>query len=311
LVELGLEKASIVDLPLLVSSNVALYGLAAEEYTEIGENTTTPNSPLFALPLAVKLVTDNVLSAAPPVITLDEYNKYTAFFTVETNNEAAWTLQGIDPLELDVTPTSGTGRQAVVVKLAQNFNWDGEDFHCIPIKAVSAINPLISATVNVHAEKYTTTRNALIPKQTAGTAFDHSLTSAETIATWGTLQAWNGTVAGLNNFPFLEHVFDAPHRVQSWSLQSVGTTTGRRATTLVLWGQTQDDTWKILDIASVTTTSFYTANKPREDRTVHHRLLESHRHQWKSARHFGKTSTLAEPEYHRLPSLHWNRRRFD
>jgi hypothetical protein len=97
----------------------------------------------------------------------------------------------------------------------------------------------------------------------------------------------------LEQFPSVEVSFDVPHRIRSWSLQSVG---GRNyentgavfeslATVLVLWGRTLDGKWKILDLARTRTgmtwdewgneqwsdtSELYTATKTRLDRPVQH-----------------------------------------
>jgi len=92
----------------------------------------------------------------------------------------------------------------------------------------------------------------------------------------------------LEKFPSVEVSFDVPHRIRSWSLQSVGNknyeNTGAvfesLATVLVLWGRTLDGKWKILDLARSATdydhesgessSELYTARKCRMDRPVQH-----------------------------------------
>jgi len=236
-------------MPLHVSAALTLTSLPVDRYTGNGEETTpTPTTP-FSLPLSIILKTAHFLTITPPVITLDEDNNYTAFVAVETNDDAPWTLPSVNP-QLSVSHSSGTGRTAVVVQKAENFDWDDEDFHDIPLTAVSTIEPLTidpleypdidgnyteSDSTDVHVERYTPTRNALIPKQSATPSFNHSLTDFGNAGQWSGL-TWNSTVEQLAQFPTLEHTFDRPHRVRSWSLQSVGTQqSGRRsATKLVL-----------------------------------------------------------------------------
>jgi hypothetical protein len=92
----------------------------------------------------------------------------------------------------------------------------------------------------------------------------------------------------LERFPSVEVTFDTPHRVRSWSLQSVGkgnleTAFEAQATVLVLQGRTLDGTWKILDLARTPNEyvydyetsessyhALYTDDKIRVDRTAQH-----------------------------------------
>ena len=99
-VTLGLEKR-LLDIPLNVQSSLTLRNHTALGYTGNGTNTGSTGVSVD-LPLSMELTTPHHINITPPVITLDEYNNNTAFFTVETNDDTAWTLQGIDPLELDV-----------------------------------------------------------------------------------------------------------------------------------------------------------------------------------------------------------------
>jgi hypothetical protein len=105
-------------------------------------------------------------------------------------------------------------------------------------------------------------------------SFDHSLTNFGCAGQWtdGLGSHWTA-LDNIQNFPTIEVTFDKAHRVRSWSLQSVGNgnTLARLATTFVLRGQTLDNEWKILDIAQLSSYNFYSNDKIREDRTVHHR----------------------------------------
>ena len=97
----------------------------------------------------------------------------------------------------------------------------------------------------------------------------------------------------LEHFPAVEISFDTPHRIRSWSFQSVGNkiyeNTGAvfesLATVLVLWGRTLDGKWRVLDLArsrngttrdeygyeySSDTSELYTETKTRVDRAVQH-----------------------------------------
>ena len=164
-VELGLEKP-ILDLPLFVSSELKLRNHTSFKYTGNGEE--TENTLPVTVPLSILLKTPHTVKITPPMITLDEYNNYTSFVAVETNDGENWSFQNIDP-RLNVMPSYGTGRTAVVIKTIDGFDWDGEDFHNIALTAESTVGTsTISDTVNVHVERYTPTCNALIPKMESG-----------------------------------------------------------------------------------------------------------------------------------------------
>jgi len=187
-VELGLEKPLLKN-PLKVEASLQFYAKGVARYTGSGETTATTD-PVFLDLLAV-LKTFHAITISPSVMTLDEDNNYTSFVTVETNDGAEWTLEPVDP-RLTITPTSGTGRGAVVVKKSATFN-PTENFVNIPITATSTANAvtypdidgdrIVSDTAEVHVEQYTPQHNALIPKMLSNTSGERNgnLTSSVTI----------------------------------------------------------------------------------------------------------------------------------
>ena len=280
-VNLQFEKL-LLAIPRLIESALSLRAGTADRYTGVGTNTTTSTLPL-TLPLTIRLTMPHAIKVTPPVITLDEDNNYTSFITVETNDGDTWSLPTNHP-SLTFTPSTGTGRTAVVIKKDVLFNWNNLNFHDISITATSTVDAvtITSDLIHVHLERYTETRNALIPKQSGASlaipsaweSFKHTLTDA------GSAGAWAGGTFAVNNlagFPTIDVALDQPHRIRSWSLQSVNTSTGQRATRLILSGRTMDGQWKILDdtgtLNTSGSTSFYHANKPRIDRPVRHTAL--------------------------------------
>jgi hypothetical protein len=130
-------------------------------------------------------------------------------------------------------------------------------------------------------------------------AFDHSLTlngfagrfTAGLYAAGNTLATHTGDInphalENLECFPTVEVSFDMPHRIRSWSLQSVGdknyeiteTVFESFATVLVLQGRTLDGTWHILNLARTQNSNddwsgiseLCTAAKIRVDHPVQH-----------------------------------------
>jgi len=124
-------------------------------------------------------------------MTLDEDNNYTTFCAVETNDGAEWTLAPVDS-RLTVTPTTGIGRGAVVVKKAASFD-NTEHFYNIPLLATSTANAVaypdidgdrtVSDTAEVHVEQYAPKHNALIPRMVSNTSGeqDGTITSGVTV----------------------------------------------------------------------------------------------------------------------------------
>ena len=282
-VELGLEKMPLA-LPLDFLSGFSLLGRGVDRYTGVG--TATVTTAQIDVPFAVTLKTPHQIKITSEVLTLDEDNNYTSFVAIETNDDTGWTL-ATNNTKLTASPTSGTGRAAVVVKKAASFNLS-IPFDSVTLTAVLTVGTsTVSDTSAVHLEKYEPTQNALIPKQQTG-AFNHSLTDFGNIGTWG----WQPTetfplqwaLDNLENakFPKIELTFAQAHRIRSWSLQSVGEYYGylggdywskRVAATLVLQGWTGDNQWKILDVVKLS--NFYVNTKPRVDKTVQHRELVS------------------------------------
>ena len=268
---LDFEKPILI-LPLHVSSNLELRFAVGKKFTDNG-NGADENYPAVALPLSVILKTTHACIVTPSVITLDEDNNYTSFVAVEANDGINWTLPNVDP-RLTVSATSGTERMGVVVRKNTAFSLNDTDFHNITLTAQSVVDSLVypdidgnyteSDTVNVHVEAYKHTRNALIPKQSQEGSFDHTLTNDSRIN--GTIGTFD--VNNIDTFPSIGHKFanGELHRIRSWSMQSIGAGTGRRATRLILSGKTLDGEWIILDDTAATITS--TTSKTRADRIV-------------------------------------------
>jgi len=201
---------------------------------------------------------------------------------------------GINPLTLMVNAHDGTfilpmnntsewivdwGDDDAVIADSSTFDWDGEDFQNLVLEAESTVDSnTIYAEANVHVERYTPTRNALIPRQTDNSvipdgwqSFDNTLTNFGSPGNWKA-----GTFAqdNLTGFQYIEATLDEPHRIRSWSLQSVGQGSGQLATRLILSGKTLDGEWKILDdVRGLSTSNFYMSSKPRMDRPVRNRKL--------------------------------------
>jgi hypothetical protein len=186
-VELGLEKPPLT-LPLTVQSAMQLYGRAVDRYT--GNAETIEKTVPIVLPLLAILKSAHTINITPPIITLNEDNNYTSFLAVEANDGADWSFQNVDP-RITVTPASGTGRTAVIVKEAgdRSQELEGEGnyfFENVPLTIVSSVNPVIypdidgnyevSDTAHVHVEQYTPTRNALVPKMESETAAGVAIT---------------------------------------------------------------------------------------------------------------------------------------
>ena len=295
-VELGFQKMPLT-LPLRFQSALSLCGRAVERFTGSGETVETTNEIL--LPLTVILKTAHRINITPAILTLDEDNNYTSFVAIEANEGANWTLAPVNS-KLTVTPSSGTGRAALVVKAVgrpQTVNISNVEK--VTLTATSTVNAATYPDIDgaytatntsaVHIEQYAPARNALIPKMTrnstaissaasdAWKSFDHSLTSFGGAGQWvdGLGSNWTA-LDNIDSFPAIEITLDKAHRVRSWSLQSVGTgnSLGRLASMLVLRGQTLDNQWKILDIAGLSY-NFYSNDKIREDRTVHSREVVS------------------------------------
>jgi len=171
------------------------------------------------LPLSVILQTPPKFKITPSDITLNETNGYTSVVSIEANDDVNWTLT--PGSGLDVSSTSGKGSEMRVVKVdASTFNWGNDDFHTLILTAEPTVNPNnLSGTVNVHLERYTATKNALIPRKTG--ALDQTLTGSQSVGTWSTSATFTG-INSLTNFPTIEEVLESPHRIRSWSLQSVG-----------------------------------------------------------------------------------------
>jgi hypothetical protein len=173
-VELGLEKPLLSN-PLKIEANLQLYANGVNRYMGSGETTATTDPIILDL-LAV-LKTAHAIKIIPSVMTLDEDNNYTTFCAVEVNDDTDWTLEPVDS-RLTVTPTSGTGRAAVVVKKADSFHLTGH-FENVLLTAVSTASTppypdidgfeQVSDTAEVHVEQYFPTHNALIPKMLSNT----------------------------------------------------------------------------------------------------------------------------------------------
>jgi len=179
-VELGLEKPPLKN-PLKIEAELKLYAKGVSRYTGNGETVET-TAPVI-LDLLALLKTTHAVTISPPVMTLDEDNNYTTFCAVETNDGADWTLTPVDP-RLTVTPTSGTGRAAVVVKTADGrpqaaAEEEGWFFGNIPLTVTSTANVTtypdidgertVSDSAEVHVERYTPKYNALIPRMFSNT----------------------------------------------------------------------------------------------------------------------------------------------
>ncbi|MCL2711645.1 MAG: hypothetical protein FWE95_12270, partial [Planctomycetaceae bacterium] len=263
-VKLSLEKFPL-PIPLLDQSELELRSSAVEHYIDNGGG--TKGTTQISLPLSVIVQTPPKFKISPSDITLNETNGYTSLVSVEANDDANWTLTPGSGLV--VSPTSGKGSEMRVIKIdASTFNWGNADFHTLTLTAEPTVNPNnLSGAVNVHIERYTATKNALIPKKTG--ALDQTLTGSQSVGAWSTSASFTG-VSSLTNFPTIEEVLERPHRIRSWSLQSVGASSGQRATRLILSGKTLSGQWKILDDTgtSLTTSAFYISSKPRVDRPV-------------------------------------------
>ena len=213
----------------------------------------------------------------------------------------------------------------MIVRKTDTFDLEDENFINVPLSIISTVDAVehpnidgeyeVSDTANVHLEQYTPTHNALIPKMESNTfgdtvinyipngtgaidttniwkSFNHSLSEsgiAGKLVGNGNLNA--NALYELEQYPAIEITLDKPHRIRSWSWQSVGqdvydSMVGRLATVLVLQGHTLDDTWKILDFARAPNETYYddsgyesslyalyTNDKCRVDRTVQHAEL--------------------------------------
>ena len=267
LVKLGLEKFPL-PIPLLDLFELELRA-AFEHYIDGGGG--TKGTLQMSLPLSVTLQTPRTFKISPSDITLNETNGYTSFVSVEANDDVNWTLTPGSGLE--VSSTSGVGSEMRMVKInPDTFHWGNNDFHTLTLTAESTVDQsTLSETVNVHVERFFPTKNALIPKSTG--SLDQTLTNSESVGAWSTSAAFTG-VNSLVHFPSIEYAFEngEAHRIRSWSLQSVGASSGQRATRLILSGKTLSGQWKILDDTgvSLTTSAFYLATKPRVDRIVQH-----------------------------------------
>ena len=174
-VELGLEKP-LLELPIKVDSTLTLYGQGVSRYTGSGD-TETDTAPV-TLPLSVSLKTEHIVKLTPSILTLNEDNNYTSFIAVEANDGADWEFDNVDS-RITVSPSSGTGRAAVIVKKDPLFDLQ-DHFINIPLTIVSLVDELVypdidgeyfaSDTADVHLEQYTPTRNALIPKMDSNTS---------------------------------------------------------------------------------------------------------------------------------------------
>ena len=290
-VELGLEKP-LLELSLAVKSALTLYGRATPRYTGNGE-TITSTEPVL-LPLQVAMKTVHAVKITPTVVTLDEDNNYTAFVAVEANDDTHWTFYDIDD-RITLSPSSGTGRAAVIVRKADSFQLWHEHFIQVPLNIVSTVNAVeypdidgsysASDSADVHIEQYVPDRNALIPRQEGG-SFDRSLSTHGSVGTWNNNLHFNNSVFdNIDDFPTVEVALDKPHRIRSWSLQSVGAVSNApRATVLALTGRTLNGTWRMLDLARLPNEwvyndnesfqyALYTDDKCRVDRAAQHAEL--------------------------------------
>ena len=180
-VGLGLEKP-FLDLPLAVNSSLQLAWNQTARYTGIGE--TTENTAPVNLPLQAVIKTLHAVKIVPAIITLGEDNNYTSFIAVEANDGADWSFAPVDS-RITVSPSSGTGRAAVVVKKAALHTLAGF-LESVPLAVTSTVNAvtypdidgnyIASDTAAVHLEKYTPLHNALIPRMESGTAEGFSIT---------------------------------------------------------------------------------------------------------------------------------------
>ena len=323
-VELGLEK-SLLALPLKVEAGLQLYARGVKRYT--GNGTEDEMTAPIILDLLALLKTTHTISIMPSAMTLDEDNNNTAFCAIEANDGAEWTFVPVDS-RLTVTPSSGVGRTAVVIKTADSrpqTTAEGWSFDDIPLTVTSTVDTTaypdidgdrtVSDTAEVHVEQYTPKTNALIPRMLSNTewetadgrqqtaaevsflltpnsslltpneaykAFDHSLTTSGIAGKFTAGMYSSGSnlaptaLDNLDRFPGIEVAFDTPHRIRSWSLQSVGSKNVDNydaneavATVFVLQGKTLDGRWRILDLAR-TGSELYTETKTRIDRKVHH-----------------------------------------
>jgi len=150
---------------------------------------------------------------------------------------------------------------------------DGEPTTCVTIAHVQQ-----APAANWLADAYKTFDNSFSAHGLAGRF------TAGMYPQWGGLAP--SALDNLDQFPGIEVAFDTPHRIRSWSLQSVG----RRnrppdaiealATALVLQGRSLDGRWRVLDFVHVGTEwdsetgeslpELYTARKNRLDREVQH-----------------------------------------
>ena len=174
-VELGLEKP-FLDMPIRVEAALELRTRAMPRYTGIGE--TVENTPLVILPLLVTLKTHHAVTLTPSRIVLNEDNNDTTFATVEANDGADWSFTNVDS-RITVTPSSGTGKAAVIIRKASAVELTG-NFLNISLTIMSTVDAskhpdidgeyVVSDSANVHLEKYQPVRNALIPRMADSTA---------------------------------------------------------------------------------------------------------------------------------------------
>ena len=316
-VELGLEKPLLKN-PLKVEAALQLYFKGVPRYTGSGEETamTAPMTlDLFSvlktahavalLPSVLTLDEDNNYTAFCAVEANDG-----ADWTVEPVDPrllvtpTSGTGRGsVVVKELGVSPHPNP--------LPEGEGTEGWFFESVPLTVVSTADAIVypdiegervvSDTAEVHIEQYVPEHNALIPKMDADgvggvsveyvqeevaaeawKAFDHSLTTSGIAGRWvpGMVVSPVGIDwQNLQNLPGIEVSFEVPHRIRSWSLQSVGSRPNEMvATTLVLQGRCLDGRWRVLDLVRMqeeydyqtgsSMPELYTDGKNRLDRPV-------------------------------------------
>ena len=298
-IKLGFEKPKLA-LPLSASTEFKILPKETTRYT--GDEDSTETITIDSTVLEVKVQNKHILKIIPSTITLDEYNNYTSFICIETNDDVSWFIDNIDE-RITVDKTDSTGRACVIVKKSDTFNLN-ENFTSIPLIVKSSVEDVtIEDFASIHLEKYTPVRNAIIPKMESNNcedttieyvanfpnvsetlinsvykSFNHSFSSSGIGGSLVNLNSLVENTFSLNENSAIEIAFNQPHRIRSWSLQSLGQNVygldiDRFAFTLVMQGQKLDGTWKMLDICKMPS-NFYSADtKQRVDKILDHKEI--------------------------------------
>ena len=323
-VELGLDK-SLLALPLKIEAGLQLYARGTPRYTGVGAAVTT-TAPIILDLLALLKTTHAITLSPSVITLDEDNNYTAFVAVEANDGAEWTFVPVDPRLTVTPMSSMGRAAVIVKKSASFNPAEPFTNIPLSVVSTVNAAaypdidgEYTVSSTAEIHIEQYAPVHNALIPRMLsnetadvngavapsaavcrlltavspdAWKAFDHSLTTSGLAGKFTAgIYPYDGSVHpaaldNLNPFPGIEVAFDTPHRIRSWSLQSVGSRNDDEniaeavATVLVLQGQSLDRRWKILDLARVGTEyddatgesrpELYTARKTRIDRKVHH-----------------------------------------